>query len=281
MIVFPNCKINLGLDILSRRPDGYHDLSMVMVPVPWCDILEIVPAAGKESTLTLSGNPVNCPVEKNLVMRALRLMQAECGVPEADIFLRKVVPEGAGLGGGSADAAFCLTALNSLFSAGLSEADLCSLAARLGADCPMFVVNRPVLATGIGTDLTPIDLDLSGMAVAIVKPKVSVPTAEAYSRVVPSYPSMPVPEIISLPPTEWQGLLKNDFEPSVFSCHPELALIKETLIGHGAIYSAMSGSGSAIFGLFGCGADNLTHLTHLTAWLTQTFPDCTVFAGKL
>lgn len=275
MIVFPNCKINLGLDILSRRPDGYHNISTVMVPVPWCDVLEIVPASGKESTLTLSGNPVNCPTEKNLVMRALRLIQAECGIPEADIFLRKIVPDGAGLGGGSADAAFCLTALNSLFSAGLDENKLCSLAARLGADCPMFVANRPVLATGIGTDLTPIDIDLKGLTVAIVKPQVSVPTAEAYSKVTPAYPSLPVSEILSLPVAEWQGLLKNDFEPSVFARHPELALIKERLIGRGAVYSAMSGSGSAIFGLFKEGADNLT------PWLTETFAGCAVFAGPL
>ncbi|MCH5326295.1 MAG: 4-(cytidine 5'-diphospho)-2-C-methyl-D-erythritol kinase [Duncaniella sp.] len=273
MIVFPNAKINLGLDILRRRPDGYHDIETAMLPVPWCDILEIVPAAGPDTTLTVSGRKVDCPPEKNLVMKAYRAMQERYGLPAVDIYLRKIIPDGAGLGGGSADAAFTLTALNSLFKIGADEGELEAIAAGLGADCPLFVRNQPVFATGTGTDLTSIDINLSGLTIAIVKPPVSVPTAQAYSRVTPAEPAIHIPEILSLPVGEWQGRLVNAFEASVFPIHPMLADVKQTLLDAGASYAAMSGSGSALFGLF--------ETDILSEAMTRRFPGCTVFVAKL
>ena len=160
MILFPNAKINLGLNILRRRPDGYHDLEMLMLPVGWADILEIVPAApGEATTLTCSGRPVDCPPEKNLVMKAWRALKAECpSMPEAAIYLRKIVPDGAGLGGGSSDAAFTLVGLNEVFGLGISRERLAAIAAGIGADCPFFIHNRPMLATGTGTVLEAVDI---------------------------------------------------------------------------------------------------------------------------
>lgn len=274
MITFPNAKINLGLDIIRRRPDGYHDISTVMMPVPWRDILEIVPAAGSETTLTVTGNKVDCPPEKNLVMRAYRLMEERFGLPPVDIYLRKIIPDGAGLGGGSADAAFTLTALRDLFGVEVSDDELAAMAARLGADCPLFVYNRPMLATGTGTTLTPVDVSgLEGKQLVIVKPPVSVPTAQAYSRVTPAEPQVPVMEILSLPVAEWQGRLKNDFEPSVFPLHPMIADIKARLLASGALYASMSGSGSAVYGIFG--ADILAEQ------VTDLFPGCHTFVCTL
>ncbi|MCM1162776.1 MAG: 4-(cytidine 5'-diphospho)-2-C-methyl-D-erythritol kinase [Muribaculaceae bacterium] len=272
MLVFPNAKINLGLDIIARRPDGYHDIATVMVPVPWCDILEIVPTEKPAATLTVTGRKVDCPPEKNLVMKAYRLMDEEYGLPPVDIFLRKIIPDGAGLGGGSADAAFTLTLLNSMFGLGLSADELSARAARLGADCPLFVYNRPMLARGIGTELSPIDVDLRGLTLVIVKPPVSVPTAQAYSRVTPAVPATPIPEILSLPVVEWQGRLKNDFEASVFPLHPMLADIKETLLRLGAVYASMSGSGSALYALF--------QTDILAEQVADTFKGCQTFVTK-
>lgn len=273
MLLFPNAKINLGLDIVSRRPDGYHDIVTVMVPVPWRDILEIVPAKGDVTTLTVTGRKVDCPPEKNLVMKAYRLMADTYQLPPVDIYLRKVIPDGAGLGGGSADAAFTLRALNDMFAPGATDGDLAAMAASLGADCPLFVYNRPMLATGTGTELSPIDIDLTGLTLVIVKPPVSVPTAQAYSRVTPAVPVEPIPEILQSPLTEWQGRLKNDFEPSVFPLHPMIAEIKARLLAMGASYASMSGSGSSVFGLF---ASDI-----LADTVADTFKGCQTFTATL
>lgn len=277
MITFPNAKINLGLDIVARRPDGYHDIVTVMVPVPWRDVLEVVAAPeghDSEALLTVSGRGVDCPPEKNLVMRAWRLMAESAGIPGASLYLRKEIPDGAGLGGGSADAAFTLRALSEYFGLGLTDDTLAAMASRLGADCPFFIFNRPMLCTGTGTDMAPIELDLSGLSVAVVKPPVSVPTAQAYSRVTPALPAVPLEEIIALPAEQWREAgLKNDFEPSVFSLHPELAEIKERLYGLGAVYASMSGSGSALYGIF--------RGDILTAPVADAFPGCLVMTGPL
>ena len=170
MIAFPNAKINIGLDILRRRPDGYHDLCTVMMPVAWCDILEIVPAApGADDTLTVTGRRVDCPPEKNLVMRAVRALRAVASFPPVEVHLHKVIPDGAGLGGGSADAAFTLTLLRSLFSLDIDDAHLAAVAASLGADCPFFIYNCPMLCTGTGIELAPFALELpQGARIAIV-----------------------------------------------------------------------------------------------------------------
>jgi len=250
MITFPNAKINLGLNIVERRSDGYHNLETVFYPIALTDVLEIVPACGQVSTLTTSGNPVDCPVEKNLVMRALRLMQERYHVPEVDIYLYKHIPDGAGLGGGSSDASCTLLMLNEMFELGIAREELARMASTLGADCPFFVYNRAMLATGIGDVLSPIDVDLSGLHLLLVKPDVSVPTRVAYSRVVPAASTSALERDVAAPVAQWRGVVKNDFEPSVFAHYPELSAIKSTIEKGGALYASMSGSGSSIFGIF-------------------------------
>lgn len=273
MILFPNAKINLGLDILRRREDGYHDIETVMYPIPWTDILEIVPARGSHNTLTLSGCCVNCPPEKNLVMKAVAALSEYVEIPPVDIFLRKIIPDGAGLGGGSADATFTLLGLNTLFSLGLSDDTLAGIASSLGADCPFFIYNRPMLCHGTGTDFTPVTLTLSGLTLLVVKPDVSVPTAEAYRNCTPALPEVSIADTITLPIDRWTGRLKNDFEASVFPNYPLIADIKRRILSLSPLYASMSGSGSAMYALF----DN----DILADSLTDLFPGCAIFSAKL
>lgn len=253
MITFPNAKINLGLNIVSRRADGYHDIETVFYPIGLNDILEIVPTGDLRLTqLHLSGNPVNCATEKNLVMKAYRLMRSHYGdrVPEVDIYLYKHIPDGAGLGGGSADASFALKTLNELSGMSLGDAELASIASTLGADCAFFIYNAPVYATGIGDQFSPVNVDLSGYWLVLVKPPVAVSTAAAYSMVTPKPSEHFIPRLLESPVNEWRSFLKNDFEPSVFAQYPLLAEIKDTLYDCGALYASMSGSGSSLFGIF-------------------------------
>lgn len=277
MIIFPHAKINIGLDIIRRRDDGYHDIATVMVPTGWEDVLELTPA--ENTSLHVTGRKVDCPPEKNLVMKALRALEtATGGIPSTRIHLHKIIPDGAGLGGGSADAAFTLLGLNRLYDLGLSGPDLMKIAAGIGADCPFFIADTPMLCTGTGTTMTEIDLpQLAGLTLAIVKPPVSVPTAEAYSRVTPSEPAVSLESrLLSLPVDRWQQSVGNDFEKSVLPRYPQIAHIKSGLLAGGAVYSAMSGSGSAVFGLFeSSGADILAE--HLKG----VFPDCTIHCGTL
>lgn len=250
MLRFPNAKINLGLSVLSRRPDGYHDIDTVFYPIALRDALEIVEGRGPDATLSVSGRAVDCPVEKNLVMRAYRLLEAECGLPPVDIYLHKAIPDGAGLGGGSADAAFTLVMLRDLYHLPLSDADLMERAARLGADCAFFVANTPMRAVGIGHELTPIDVSLKGFSLLLVKPDVYVSTREAYAGITPRQPDLSVPDAIALPIGQWQGRLVNDFETSVFAKFPVIGEVKALMLERGAAYAAMSGSGSSVFGIF-------------------------------
>ena len=250
MVTFPNAKINLGLNVVERRPDGYHNIETVFYPIPLTDILEIVPAQGCATTLTTHGNPVDCPPEKNLVMRAYRMLAEQCDLPPVDIHLYKHIPDGAGLGGGSSDAAHTLTMLREMFSLDLSDQQLAAMASRLGADCAFFVYNRPMAATGIGDILTPVDVALQGKVLLLVKPPVAVSTAQAYSRVTPATPPQWARDVVTWPIQQWDGALANDFEPSVFALHPRLWLIKAALLDGGAHYAAMSGSGSTIYGIF-------------------------------
>lgn len=251
MIRFPNAKINLGLNIVNRRPDGYHDIETVFYPIALEDSLEIVPAAeGAATTLSCYGRHVDCPMEKNLVTKALRLLQAEFNIGEVEMHLMKHIPDGAGLGGGSSDASSALIMLNEMFQLGLSADQLAERAARLGADCAFFIYNRPVMATGIGNIFSPVDVDLAGCHLLLVKPPVAVPTAQAYAKVVPAPSAEAIPDILKLPITEWQHHLHNDFEPSVFAQHPLLADIKQQIYSAGALYASMSGSGSSMFGIF-------------------------------
>lgn len=271
MVTFPNAKINFGLDILDRRTDGYHDISTVMVPVPWCDILEVVPAKDGRDSLTTTGRQVDCPPEKNLVMRAVRALREHFEFPGVDIHLHKVIPDGAGLGGGSADAAFTLTAIDSLYGLNAGKDSLARIVSAVGADCPFFIYNVPMLCTGIGTDLSPLSFTLpEPLWIAIVKPPVSVPTKEAYSHVVPWLPEVDVAEIVTaVDCRRWQGQLKNDFEVSVFPRYPRIGQIKAGLLAMGAVYASMSGSGSAVFALF----DNPDAEREVSA----EFPDCDIF----
>ncbi len=250
MITFPNAKINLGLNIVERRPDGYHNLETVFYPIMGLtDVLEIVPACA--TRLHCYGRAVDCPEEKNLVMKACRLMQREAGAPEVDMHLYKHIPDGAGLGGGSSDAAHAMLMLNQMFGLGLSRERLAQMAATLGADCPFFIYNKPVMATGIGDVFSPARVSLGGYTLLLVKPEVSVPTAVAYSRVTPQPSQARLTQQLSLPVGQWQEAgVRNQFEPSVFAAYPQLAAIKSKIARSGALYASMSGSGSSIFGIF-------------------------------
>lgn len=251
MIVFPNAKINLGLFVTEKRSDGYHNLETAFLPLPGlCDVLEVLPHSGKEDHFSSSGLVVNGTFSDNLVGKAVEILRAHTPLPPLNIHLHKKIPFGAGLGGGSADAAFMLKALNRQFGLQLSRAQLERLAVRLGADCPVFVANRPVLARGIGDQFEPLDLDLAGWHLHLVVPGIHVPTALAYSRIVPQKPKTPLKELLAKAPGHWRKLVNNDFEASVFKAHPEIAAIKEKMYHEGAIYAAMSGSGSAVYGLF-------------------------------
>lgn len=270
MICFPNAKINLGLNIVSKRPDGYHNIETVFYPIPVKDALEAVPAPALSFSQT--GIAVDAPAEKNLVMKAYRLLETVASLPPLEIHLLKSIPFGAGLGGGSADAAFMLTLLNQIGRLGLSETELEDLAARIGADCPFFIRNRPVFATGTGNVFQPVDLSLTGYHLCLVKPDVSVSTPEAYARVTPAAPALSLKEIIRRPVSEWKETMVNDFEASVFPRFPEIRRLKEKLYESGALYASMSGSGSSVFGLF----------AQATCFNEQSlFPGCFVWEGVL
>ncbi|MBP5318481.1 MAG: 4-(cytidine 5'-diphospho)-2-C-methyl-D-erythritol kinase [Paludibacteraceae bacterium] len=249
MKVYPNAKINLGLQIVGKRPDGYHLLQTVFYPIPWCDELSVEPA--ERLSFEQDGLSVGCDSEQNLVMKAYRLLAGHFALPAMRIGLCKHIPFGAGLGGGSSDAAFMLKAVNQLCCLGLSAAELELLAARLGADCAFFIRNEAVFAGGIGTDFEPMaPIDLRGWHLVLVKPSFGVSTAEAYRHVSVGRPAFDLHGLAALPVESWREVVVNDFEASVFPQYPLLATIKQSLYGCGAAYAAMSGSGSTMFGLF-------------------------------
>ena len=250
MILKANCKINLGLNILCRREDGFHDLETVMIPVSGIyDVVEVERAEGV-STFEQNGIAVDCNVEDNLCMKALRLMQRLYCVGEARIRLDKRVPFGAGLGGGSSDATAVIVAMNDIFGLNLTEDELIARAAEIGSDTAFFVRNTAQLCTGRGEIMSPISLPLSGLWLAVVKPDEGVSTAEAYSGVKPCVPEVALEKLLAQPIELWQGEVKNDFEPHIFEAHPLLGHIKQQLLDAGAVYASMSGSGSALFGIF-------------------------------
>lgn len=264
MVTFANAKINLGLNIVRRRPDGYHDLETIFYPAGkgcgtpgnpgnLCDIIEITPS--DSDNLQQRGFIADCDPQSNLVMKALRLFREEAAkggfsLTPQNITLEKHIPFGAGIGGGSADATATLTTLNAICGNIFDDKQLCAMVNRLGADCPFFVVNKPVFAQGTGELFTPLDLDLSDYWLALVKPDVSISTREAFSCVTPRQPEIPLTEIIRLPVDQWRDKMVNDFEGSVFTRHPELRRIKEGLYANGAVYASMSGSGSSFYGIF-------------------------------
>ncbi len=248
MISFPNAKINLGLNILRKREDGYHDIETCLYPIPLTDVLEIVPS--KSFSFVNTGLPVDNNGGDNLCIKAYKLIKKEFGISEVNMHLHKVIPMGAGLGGGSADAAFTLKSLNSLFELGIGIGELKEMAAELGSDCPFFIENTPAMGTGRGTELEPVPVDLKGKFLVLVFPDFPVSTAEAYANVQPSLPEKGLEEALSKPIAKWRDLVKNDFEESLFPKYPVLSEIKKELYQAGAEYAAMSGSGSTMFGIF-------------------------------
>lgn len=251
MLTYPNAKINIGLNVVERREDGYHNIETVFYPIGLNDILEVEPSdtctdySFSSSGIELGGDP-----EDNLIVRAYRLIRQEYQFPAIDISLMKQIPFGAGLGGGSSDAAFMLKALNEMFELKITARKLEKFATMLGADCPVFIKNKPVFASGIGNVFTPIKLSLKGYFLLLVKPDIHVSTPEAYSLVVPEKPQFSLVELIQQPLTGWKDTIKNDFEKSVFTKYPEIELIKNQLYEMGAVYASMSGSGSSVYGIF-------------------------------
>ncbi|MFO7657052.1 MAG: 4-(cytidine 5'-diphospho)-2-C-methyl-D-erythritol kinase [Bacteroidales bacterium] len=253
MILFPNAKINIGLNIVGKRTDGYHNIETVFYPIGLCDILEIVADASLlkgECRFSVTGLPVTENPEDNLVVKAYNLFNDRFSLPGVSVYLHKVIPMGAGLGGGSSDAAFMLKGLNSLFSLGLNDNELEQKASEIGSDCAFFIKDIPVFAYERGNLFGDILLSLRGYHLLVVKPGIHVGTKEAYASITPSLPDKKLTELIKLPAERWKNLVINDFEQSVFQLYPEIENIKNNLYRLGALYASMSGSGSAVYGLF-------------------------------
>lgn len=258
MIVYPNAKINIGLNVVAKRPDGYHDLETVFCPIDLHDALEVQdfdprqPATGDGYQLKVNGAVLGGVPDDNLVVRAFKLLRNDFPdeVQPVSIHLLKHIPTGAGLGGGSSDAVFMLKLLNQRFELGLTEDRLEQYAVRIGADCPFFVRCHPVFAEGVGNLFSAITLPLEDKWIVLVKPDIPVSTADAYRHVVPQRPDHSLKELLSRPVSEWKDNVVNDFEASVFPLYPEIAAIKDRLYDLGALYASMSGSGSAVYGIF-------------------------------
>ncbi|MBS1669824.1 MAG: 4-(cytidine 5'-diphospho)-2-C-methyl-D-erythritol kinase [Bacteroidetes bacterium] len=249
MVLFPNGKINLGLHITGKRPDGYHNLETVFYPLPIRDIVEIIPSDHFE--FQASGLSINVDPDDNLCTKAYQLLKKDFPqLPDIKIWLHKNIPMGAGLGGGSADASFLLKLLNDKFILNLSTNQLIQYASQLGSDCPFFIHNSPCYATGRGEILEPIQLDLSAYSFVLVYPGIHIGTAWAFSQIKSSPPTISIKEIIQNPVSNWKETLKNDFEPPVLNHYPALKDIKENLYQSGAVYASLTGSGSAFYGIF-------------------------------
>lgn len=257
MITFPNAKINLGLSITERRPDGYHNLETVFYPLPIEDILEVTErsCSNHKYKLNVSGIELEGDLDNNLVLKAYRMLDNDFQLPAVDIQLHKNIPSGAGLGGGSADAAFMIRLLNELFHLQITTEQQEKYAAKLGADCAFFIQNKPTYAEGIGNIFSPINLSLAGYQYVLIKPNIFVSTRSAFAKITPHKPAISLKEVIQHPIEEWKNLLHNDFEDSVFPQYPAIAKIKQKLYEHQAIYASMSGSGSSVYGIFPKDAD--------------------------
>ncbi|HNS11277.1 MAG TPA: 4-(cytidine 5'-diphospho)-2-C-methyl-D-erythritol kinase [Bacteroidia bacterium] len=272
MIAFPVCKINIGLDIISKRSDGYHSIETIFHPVQWTDVLEIIPneSSRQSAEFKSSGLRLFGPKEKNLCIRAYELLSEKYDLPSVKIYLHKILPIGAGLGGGSSDATSTLVLLNKIFKLNLNDNELESLAINLGADCPFFIKSKPMLATGKGEILEPISLKLKNQFIVIVKPRAHISTAEAFANVKPTKQKVPLKERIQRPIQEWKDCIKNDFEPSIFEKYPGIRNIKNKMYKYGAVYASLSGSGSSVYGIF-------SQEKNLSAY----FRSCTIWQGYL
>ena len=260
MITFPNAKINLGLNIIEKRPDGYRNLETIFYPINLQDALEVTRRENndKEYTLHISGAPLEGEPEDNLVVKAYKLLKKDYpGLLPVDIHMYKHIPAGAGLGGGSSDAACMIKLLNDKFSLGLSTERMEEYAVKLGADCAFFIRNKPVFATGIGNLFEPVELSLKGYHIILIKPDIFVSTRDAFAEIKPVRPAVSLKEIVKQPMETWKNSMKNDFEDSVFKKFPEIAAIKDELYDLGAVYAAMSGSGSSVYGIFKAPIENV------------------------
>ena len=277
MINFPIAKVNLGLNVVEKRPDGYHNLETVFYPVPIKDALEVQVMddafpSDYDCDLKVTNITIDGDEQRNLVVRAYQLLKKDFPtLPRIHTHVWKGIPTQAGMGGGSSDCAYMLLLLNQQFQLGLTDEQLIQYAAKLGADCAFFILSRPCYAEGIGEKLQPIDLSLSGYYMAVVRPDIPVPTKEAFSRIHPHYPAQNCRYTVMQPVETWRNTLINDFEESVFALHPEIGDIKQQLYDMGATYAAMSGSGSALFGLFKEQPDRLS----------QAFPNMFTFCSLL
>lgn len=252
MVCYPNAKINIGLNVVEKRSDGYHNLETIFFPTPLTDILELVRNEDSIApyTWSSSGIEIDAHPDDNICIKALMLVKEKYDIPPINIHLHKMIPFGAGLGGGSADGAFMIMLLNKEFALNMSHNEMHTMATKLGADCPFFLQNKPSFAAGIGDELEDIKLDLSGYHFALVKPTINVSTPEAYKGVKPQKSKHSLKELIQLPIDQWKHHIKNDFEKSVFKLYPEIGNIKMQMYDAGASYACMSGSGSSVFGIF-------------------------------
>lgn len=270
MVFFPNAKINLGLFVTGKRSDGYHNIQSILIPVALCDALEMLNAEDGVTDLSTSGLPVDSDKTNNLVMRAWEMLRQDYDLPAVKLHLHKAIPSGAGLGGGSADAAFAIRLIDRQFKLNLSSAQMQAYAGRLGMDCPFFIENVPAFATQRGDRLEPVEISLSGKYLIIVKPSCHISTREAYAGVEPAVPGIDLPQVVSKPVVQWKYLVKNDFEKPVFRSCPEIKTIKERLYNLGAEFALMTGSGSAVFALF----DRVVNVSN-------KFPGCFYFGTQL
>lgn len=264
MIAFPNAKINLGLQILRKRPDNYHNISSLLYPIPLCDALELV--VSEALKFTSSGIPIPGAAEDNLCVKAYHLLRSSFELPPVHIHLHKVIPMGGGLGGGSSNGAFVLKMLNEKFQLGLDDHSLELHASRLGSDCPFFIRSRPAVATGTGTKLEAFELSLKGYYLVLVFPGIHISTREAYAGVKPAIPETPLVELLQLKPEAWKNKLVNDFEASVFPAYPALGRLKDMLYENGARYVSMTGSGSTMYGIFSAKPPALNLPAGMTSW---------------
>jgi len=272
MLAFPVAKINLGLHVTAKRTDGYHELETVFYPIKLSDVIEIIPSGDSNTSFTSSGIDIPGDKASNLCLKAYHLMkEKKPGLPGVKMHLHKIIPIGAGLGGGSSDASFVLKLLNDMFDTGFQNEELSVMAANIGSDCAFFIQASPAFASGRGEILFPLPALPKGYHILLVCPQIHIPTAFAYSMVSPKQPEKDLNQLYHVSPENWKGNMVNDFEKGIFSKHNSLARIKEDIYKLGAIYASMSGSGSALFGIFRQEIEVPAHL----------FPDCFIWQGEL
>lgn len=276
MIIFPNAKINIGLHVTGKRDDGFHNIETLFYPVGLTDIIEVIPLSGKKTKTSLfnqTGVSIDCEPAGNLCLRAWSALNERIAISPVKIHLHKIIPMGAGLGGGSSDAAFVLRALRDIFSLDLSDDGLSEVAAAIGSDCPFFIYNNPAFGTGKGELLEKSEIDLTGYKICIVHPGTGINTGWAYSIIRPGNHDTPLKDILKDDPSMWRGRVVNDFEQAVSGSYPVTADIRNKLYGEGAFYASMTGSGSAVYGLF--------EANTLTGRLKEKFPGMFVWEGTL